>query len=175
MQAKHIIGDFEGVFQGVKTFLTPKLAKKKSRPPREIADYVFFQHKKITSQTVRFSSTLVIFCTGAKSFLNVFLWPLSQYSLPVIVCRRAVLRHEAETEIRIRRVSREGEENRTPSLSLSPGTPTGRADSLRYRTRKAVPRIRNRKDLFPIFGSVSGSVDPKLNEYIIRSELFCLH
>jgi hypothetical protein len=31
MQAKHIIGDFEGFFQGVKTIVTPKLAKK-SRP-----------------------------------------------------------------------------------------------------------------------------------------------
>ncbi len=122
---------------------------------------MFFQHPKNNVTNYWNQLYIGIFLYRCETIPNFFLLTFISVFLSVIVCRRAVLRHEAETETRIRRVSREGEENRTPSLSLSPGTPTGRADSLRYRTALGEKLCRGSGIgiVYSGFGSVSGTVD----------------
>jgi hypothetical protein len=52
MLVKHMIGDFEGFFEGGKIYLTPKWSQS--------------QLTKVgTSQTIRTSGTLAFLCTGA--------------------------------------------------------------------------------------------------------------
>ncbi len=70
-RVKHIMGHFAGSFEGVKTFLTPKLSwawrravlgSKKSRPPQKIPRnaplYVLPQTKKLLSRTFKIRGTV---------------------------------------------------------------------------------------------------------------------
>jgi hypothetical protein len=63
MRAKHIIGDFERVFEGAKTFLDPRIAKGNFGAKKSIMCFASIQ--KIASQTIRISCTLIFLFTGA--------------------------------------------------------------------------------------------------------------
>jgi hypothetical protein len=65
MRAKHIISDFEGFFEGAKTFFDPQIAKGNFGVKKSIMCFAGIQ--KIASQTIRISWGTSIFLFTVRS------------------------------------------------------------------------------------------------------------